>query len=603
MVALDHKVLVLLQEQGIAAYALTDLSQSPDGDRELLERIRALALRWYTVPQMQFFEYDGIKLGEQYEVVVLYYLEALVYYVSVLSQMLGHFPALKEIIIPETSVQVPPTADPTARFKESLPVDVVRLLAESRGIQVVIVPALLSLRTRGRIAAMRRKTTELLVRTAVVLLNTAVTYTGRRRAIRLFATDPWSRIEPFIKDMPDVELVMSRRVEAKAMGLSAIWRARARFHHRLDFADRSVRSLAAKKAEYFAREWDALGPALSLEFVYKDISFWPVAKQVFDSIVKQHSADAVATIENTKRLFVRHDINCVLLFASTKGYNLVIARVAENLDIPSIELQHALVNDDKTLVHCRLNSRYLASYGAFTNRMYESWGVESWRLVSCGSPRFDTYARPNEAAQQALRQKLALATPDLVVLYNIPQIYLTLEYGNYTSWEVSSYIADLAQAAKKLPHARFLLRPKPGAWSMSFYKRPETEEFFDKAQLVQQDSLQTLFSVSNIVVSSSSTMVLEAMLAHRPVIMYIPKLLDHDFDLFAQAGAVLMARTPQELAQHLDFLKDEEHRRAQIARADAFVEDSFNIDGGSAGRVAALIRRVTAGAESSTMPV
>ena len=601
VVALDQELLSLLASEGIQAVALPDISRSPDGDRELLERTRAMAREWYTAPETSFLSHDDILLGEQYEVVALYYIQTLVYYVSVLSQALAHFPGARRVVVPQTHVQVSKTADPTAQHKENLPVDVLRLLCAQKGMPLEVAPAPATLKGRGR--ALRRAISAAVARLVVRLGNMIVTHTTAQRPIRLFSSDPWYRIAPFVRSMPDVELVMSRRSEFKNMGLKEAWRARARFHHGLDFKDADAAAAARKAAQDMRREWEALRekPAFSGAYVHEGIDFWPIARRMFDTILER-AEDDIATIESTKRLFEHYKVNCVLLFASTKGYNLVLSRVAERMGIPSIELQHALTNNEKSLVHCRLNSRYLASYGPLTNQMYESWGVSLERLVAVGSPRFDVYARPDLEAAQALRERLKLGG-EVAVLCNIPQIYLSLEYGNYTSWEVYDYIKALACALGPLA-VRPLLRPKPGEWHQSFYHRKETGELFSRGIMVQNESMQALLWACDIVVSSSSTMVLEALLAHKPTVMYVPKVLDHDFDAFEESGAVRMARTKEELLEHVRSLAGSAGaREAQVRVADAFVERSFIIDGGSAGRVEALIRRVTGTPESTTMPV
>ena len=602
VVALDQEVLALLAAQGTAATALPDISRSPDGDRELLERTRAMAREWYASPEMSFLMHDGVNVGEQYEVAVLYYIQTLHYFVSVLSQALAFFPGASGVVIPETHIRVPDTADPTAKHKENLPVDVMRFLCERAGLPLDVVPAPRTLHAHS--TTVWRAALRFATRIAVPLANALVTYSTPARPVRLFSSDPWYRIAPFVESMQDVELVMSRRAELTSMGIIKAWRARARFHHGLDFADAAVRARARAAAGKMQEAWERVRtrPALSVAYAHEGVEYWPVARQVFDTIVRERLADDIAIIEGTKRMLAHYRIACVLLFASTKGYNLVLARVAGRLGIPSIELQHALTNNEKSLVHCRLNSAYLASYGALTDSMYESWGIEPSRLVSVGSPRFDVYAHPDHKAAQALRERLGLGK-ELSVLCNIPQIYLSLEYGNYTSWEAYDYIQDLAWVLGQVP-VQPLLRPKPGPWHQSFYHRKETKELFARGRMVQNESLQALLWMCDIVVSSSSTMVLEALLAHKPTVMYVPKLLDHDFDAFEESGAVRMARTREELLGHVrELAASSDARQAQVRAADAFIRRGFMTDGGSAGRVAALIRRVTKEEGRSTMAV
>lgn len=592
VVALDREVELDLDLAGIAYTSITTIAKAPIDNREVVEWTRRLAL-WYRAPEVSFLNYSSILLGEQYEVATLYYLQACVYYLSLMQGALAHFSNLKKVVIPATYLQVPPTADPTARHKENLPVDTLRLVAAHMGRECEVLEAPFTEVAKSRIAAVRRSISATVVHMVFAVLNSVMAQRAGTKPVRLFATDPWARIEPFVKDMGDIELVMSRRAEARPMGAGAIWRTRARFHHRLDFADRAG---AKEAAEALATRWQAVreAPALSKEFTYQGVSFWPIARGMFDDIVAR-AEDDVATIESTKRMFTKYAINAVLLFASTKGYNLVLARVAEQMGVPSIENEHALVNDDKTVVHCRLNSRYLVSYGPLINGMYESWGVEPWRLVSVGSPRFDEHARPPKQEQvEALRKKLNLPADKPVLLYGMQFPYLSLEYGNFTSKEVWDIMQDTAAVQKDLG-LHIILRPRPGQWRFNFYNRPETLALFEDYSMAQFDSLKNLFALSDIVLTGGSTVILEALLMHKPVVVYLPHTLDNDWRRFEEAGAVRIARTVGELRQHLSELISADARVAQVARADAFVEKGFLNDGQAARRMAALLRRVTMG--------
>ena len=99
--------------------------------------------------------------------------------------------------------------------------------------------------------------------------------------------------------------------------------------------------------------------------------------------------------------------------------------------------------------------------------------------------------------------------------------------------------------------------------------------------------------MSTFVVTGASTVVLEAMLAKKPVLMYVPNAIDRDFDAFEKAGAILMARTKGELLNHAQFLMEETHRKELVVRASEFLQQNYTLDGKSAERVADLIRRGT----------
>src|SRR3990167_801318 len=387
---------------------------------------------------------------------------------------------------------------------------------------------------------------------------------------------------------------MTRRKEIPNVG-RAVWSRRVRFHHPLDFAGRAVRTLARARAEEFARAWDALGesPEVSKLFAYHGSSFWLLAKNVLGAIVKDYGEDAVATIESAKRIMSRYGINCVLLFSSVKGYNYLIARVAERMDIPSIELQHALEVTEPSHPYARLYSRDLAAYGALAKKHYEQFGVEPRRIIEVGSPRFDRYAEAVPPKQlEAARVRLGLEGKSLTALVTLPARGNSLEPSSFTGYSVADSVDAFAEVQKRFPELRLLLRPRPGKDSL--YERQEIQgRFAAGTPWVQDEDLRTLLALCDVVISGNSTVVLEAMLMHKPVLMYVSRSIDQDFKEFEEAGAVMMARTQEELLSHASALSGADTRQELVHRADRFLKENFILDGNSTQRVSSLIRRIS----------
>ena len=595
VVALDYEIELEMKKRGISFIPLSASAAPPREDRETLEMVRCLSLAWYTSPELAFFQYEGILLGEPYKGPVNYYFGTLIYYLAIIDQLLSRHDVAR-VSIPQSFLPVSGLANPVDVFKESLPVDVAQLLAERRGITLeVIAPPLLN-RARSRWYLLKTRVAQSLIPVAVHLVN-AIVALRTPRPIKLLATDPWYRLESYVKNMSDVEIIMTRRKEMREMGWKNIWRTRAQFRHRLDFVDAKIRAGAHEKAQTFTRAWEALGPTprMAAAFEYKGISFWPLARKVLGALVTQHAEDDISTIENTKQLMRQQHINCVLLFSSIKGYNNLIARVAEGMDIPSIELQHAIENNEPSHPYAVLHSRYLAAYGSLQKKSYAAFGVEPWRVIPCGSPRFDKYRIPVQTEELgALRTRLRLDPPYLNVLINVPHVYMSLEPEGYSTYDVRETLEVYVDLQKKVPNTRLLLRPRPSPRHESFYNREETLGLFSgEMRMVQNENLHLLLAFCDVVISGTSTMVVEALIMRKPVIMYVPHVLDDNLQSFVDAGAVLIARTKEKLFRHVASLSDQKNREALVKSADNFLQENFKFDGKSAERVAAVIRKVT----------
>ena len=594
VVALDYEVELEMKKRGISFIPLRESASLPRESRETLEVVRHLSIDWYTSPELAFFQHGGILLGEPYKGPVNYYFGTLVYYLVIIEQLFSR-PGVVRVSIPRSFLPVSGLANPVDVFKESLPIDVARLLAERRRIALEVIPPPFSNRARSGWYLLTMRVAQSVIPVAMHLVN-ALASLRKSRPIKLLATDPWYRLEPYVKNMTDVELVMTRRKEMKDMGWKNIWRTRARFRNRLDFVDAEVRALAYQKSKEFARAWETLGPTprMAVSFEYQGISFWPLARRMLGALVTQYAQDDIITIENTKRLLAHHRINCILLFSSVKGYNNLIARIAERMDIPSIELQHAVENNEPSHPYATLHSRYLAAYGDLQKKSYAAFGVEPWRVIACGSPRFDKYRVPVPAEElDALRRRLHLDTRYLNVLVNIPYAYLSLEPEGYSTYDVQRTLEDYVELQKKFPKTRLLLRPRPSPWRNNFYNREETLSLFTgEMRMVQYDNLHALLTVCDIVISGTSTLVAESLIMQKPVIMYVPHVLDRNFERYVDAGVVLMARTKEELFTHVAFLSDERNRTALVERGRHFLRENFKFDGKASERVATLIRNV-----------
>ncbi|OGG73996.1 hypothetical protein A3A40_00585 [Candidatus Kaiserbacteria bacterium RIFCSPLOWO2_01_FULL_54_20] len=594
VVALDWEIELELKNRGIPHVPLRQVAKSPEGERGPVEFTRKLARTWYRKKEFAFFAHDGILLGEPYEMPFLYYFQMLYYHLSVIGQVLERLRPSR-VVIPESFRYVPKTALPTEAPFVQIPFAVARHLAQMCGLECEVIEVPATYRHRGERQAIVRGIKERLVRAVTVVVNAAVSL-RRPRAIRLFATDPWSRIAPFVRAMPDLEVVMSRRREIWSMK-GDVWRSRARFHHRLDFADARERTIAHEKTREFIRAFEALGerPEVAKAFVYNGISLWKVAREALKAVIAS-GEDMVHTIESTKRLFSRRRINCVLLFTSVKGYNNIIARVAEQAGIPCIDLQHALAPMDLNHPYSRLSAHYLASYGPHMAKQYETFGVDASRIIPIGSPRFDAYATPlPEVEQAALRKKLGLHSSAPTALLGIPFLFPQLDYYGFTSYTARDIIEDLAFLARENKNVQYLLRPKPGKDRYSFYNRKETLDLFGPdAHMAQFDNLRALIELSTIVVSMNSTLLLETLILHRPVILYLPLTLDHDFDAWETAGALRIARDRTDLMRHFQELSSLEVRQKQVRRADEFMKEQFCFDGQSKDRMTAFLRKIVA---------
>ena len=193
-----------------------------------------------------------------------------------------------------------------------------------------------------------------------------------------------------------------------------------------------------------------------------------------------------------------------------------------------------------------------------------------------------------------VRKNLRLQAGGFTALVVLPPLYLGASPGNFTTYGAQAILEDIASLQKKISPLHLILRPRPGNGEPLYYRDETLALFHGRASTGHGERLQTLLALSDFVISGNSAVVLEALIMRRPVLMYLPQKEDHEFDEYADAGAVLMARTNEELLKYAHYLQDADNRAALVAQADRFLKDNFMMDGRSALRVAALLRTIGA---------
>lgn len=593
VVPLDHGIELALRDKNIPCHSMVNYSpRSSLKERMLLVSEMTTLLSFD--PEFDFFKHHGIPIGGIVGYSLGEYLLRVLYHLDIFGFILDHIENVETIYMPESTVKLPPTAGQLAMFEIRTGIDTVTCLAQKRGIVLRIIPCPPNIVVGNGLRSFIWSRARNVFIWLIKILNGIISIFRKRTAMKIFVSDYWWHIDSFITKMNGIEITMMERKEIQN-AKDHLWRYKIRFNHPSDYSTIVIRHRAEKKRRYYIQRWQKLGehPRFSGQFIWCGINFWEVVRPAYEHLVTSFSGTVVETIEATERLFKKQDMDAVILRASQSGqiHFPILGLVAHKAGIPAIELQHGLECSDNFSLSVRKNADILASYGPLIKRELESVNGASLEVLDIGSPRFDRYRNEtiSEEAKHKLRKKFNIDPHRPVLLYIATDIVLGQTHDTYSMLRLFKNIAEATECIKGL---QVIIKIRPGPATEHFFKRSIKETFGERCHIAQYENLHELISIANVVASSFSTVVLETMIAGKPVILVGIDwndliLMESHFLPYEKAHALRIARTKEELVQYTRALASNSAESAiLVSNANDFLKKNFSFDGKSAERMA-----------------
>lgn len=588
-----------LEKFGIQVTSLTEYW--PAGTEEkIFSQANILAREWYRVPEMRFFVHKGIPLAEAVEVQFNFFLQLVLYYVTAFSAALTKH-ADVHLVVPSSQKKVFVTAGPFAAYEIATPIKVARFLAHQNaipltilGVEPVVHSSVFPPLFIGRWFLMS-------------VYNYLIGLIRPVRPVRLFASELWKNIGSVLRHLEGTELMLMDRAEVRAIPWRELFRNRIRFVHPVEYGGCAARLCAAAAQKQFRTAWPQGRSAVSrLAWIINGTQWWPLVEDAFDFIVTRYGERLVFDTESFEAIFRMERINKVLLRASMgQNHFFIMARVASNLDIPSIELQHAMADADPEIPTARLSAAYLAAHGpAVRQMMSRVFGYAPERIIPIGSPRFDRYCATSELTLNRRASKLrdlALNPLTKTILAAVPPEILTASPQHFTSFEVREFFRTMRDVATGTgAQIIFKFRPK----NLMPYHRDYVEELFPSggAILISQQDMLDVIQLSDLIVCGSSTVFFEAMILHKPILLHPIKSYDLAFKRW-YASTALIPKTVEELTMAAaTLLSNSNSAHQNTARADTFLKEGYLFDGHAFTRMRRLLREPLSMPPSPDLP-
>lgn len=541
---------------------------------------------------LSFLQYRNIPLLRPLRLSLHQYLQTLLYYIEILTRFVDNTKDIRQIITLAPTTFVHSTSGALAEYEIFVVAEAVRQVAESRGIKFTIVQnTTVSSRVNNRFQKYSFVCKRELFGIALSLLNMILSLQSRHK-IRILASDYWRNISPILKELPEAELILLDRSEALKAGFSNIWRHKIHFVHIDHFLSNSTRQKALLYAKDVLEKWQETQTYAwkKVDFIFFGVSLESLCKRIMMRIIERAVPRVVCSIEGAYAMYEQLLPDTILLRASVSGqiHFAILPLVARQMNITALEVQHGGDYFGPGSPTRDRSAYFFATYGPLVCEELRHLNYKEDRLLAVGSPRFDAYILD---VQNVMVQKKHL---DLTILTNTPSVNLGERFGTYSAEE---YFKALGRAVSGIPGAHLNVASRSNSFRVGFMKEARVRGLQGVAyEYVGATPLPQLFKQTDIFICSHSTVVYEALLYRLPVIVAsfapVEKMMtDFHFSRFQDAGALLIAHTPEELNGMLKKLaSDSDARRCMSIAGWKFMKQNFSFDGKASKRIAKFIR-------------
>lgn len=292
------------------------------------------------------------------------------------------------------------------------------------------------------------------------------------------------------------------------------------------------------------------------------------------------------------------DVNVVVSTHDVLPFENKIFKIANELKIPSLVVQHG-INESDTFIP-KISTK-MAVWGEITKKWRMKNGENEKKLVITGAPQFDQYYYIKKSKEDVLKDISFLKTPKKIILYTPHPFVInpTGETGTGYKYEDILNLDD----QKKLLEILFYVTKRLNLFLIiklhpsNDLNLKEIESLFSNLNYKdyfifehKTGLLTDLILISDIVISHSSTTLIEGMILKKPVITIGFENKEGAL-IYSKKGGAFNVHNEKELEEKIRLILNNKILRDKIIlKNDFFVEKyCYKIDGKSSFRVAKLI--------------
>jgi len=310
-------------------------------------------------------------------------------------------------------------------------------------------------------------------------------------------------------------------------------------------------------------------------FSFDEKSFWNSFKDEFVSVLLQRFNESIKRIYLIKNLFSVINIEKILEWAQTGAEEKIVLSFAKKLNIPSLNLQHAIYP---------LNSKwekYHTLYPHFpTDEIHGLiWGNSmknfiinkinnKQNLSVVGSPRHDDF----------FNQKNNPKNNYVLLAGNILTHFSFTGNDTRSFIKLEEYVIGIIKFCKKRSK-KLVIKLHP---TQSYYDiKPLIEKLDSKIPIYQNESLLNLIQDCDSMISLNySTVLADAMILKKPTMVVLPESMGFIDEEMIKQNTTIQVSSLDKLDDALEaLLYNNEKRKNLIENANMFIDNNFSNQG------------------------
>lgn len=325
--------------------------------------------------------------------------------------------------------------------------------------------------------------------------------------------------------------------------------------------------------------------------VYRGVPLAEVLEDRFKWFFSSAVPELIEHIEGAEWLIRRLRPRILVIGGDVSPASRAVTRAFRRSGLPVLVMQHGAVSVDMGGFHVMpLEGDHQAVWGELPRKWHINRGKPPDSQVITGNPGFDPIAGGRDSPPNEVRRRLGLDPQAGIIL--VATEWLSGVSSVVTTEDEEKFIRHTLRALRQFPHHQVVVKLHPSY--QAAYRRivlaVASEEGIEV--MIAEGDLWDLLALSDVVVISTSTVGLEAMILGRPVVVV------HTYEgaeevPYVASGAALGASRPEEIAAAVEKALHNAGVREAMARArEAFVPAyAYKQDGLASERVAQLIRR------------
>jgi len=259
----------------------------------------------------------------------------------------------------------------------------------------------------------------------------------------------------------------------------------------------------------------AASGSVSKKLAYKKIGLMKICPWVFSRLFSEFE-EYCRAIDSIFRVFEKQGPVAVLLWNDNLAIEKAIVLIARLKKVPSIVLQHGIFASLRKEIkgyysgYIPVFAGNICVWGPAEKDILEWHNVPGSKIIVTGNPKFDSF-RAENFSEEETRKKLGIGKKEKVIMIATQESYVA---------DFKSASEKIIRIAKKIGNTRVLIRPHPLEYPETYKKIAEVR---NSNAVVDRDSLlPEQLNLCSVLVTSNSTVGLEAMVFGKPVVIFDP---------------------------------------------------------------------------------